>query len=213
MPGECPLSESEVHLWTVGLSAVTDPKPYFSLLSADERERANRFRQEQDWLRFVVFRAMLRTLVGRYLDRDPSAITFQYGERGKPAISDGGIHFNLSHSHDLAVYAFGIGELGVDVEWIREVEIEAIARRFFTKEECAWILANDTPAHAFFDCWTRKEAFIKAEGGGLSIPLHEFSVLRPLPWEFYSWHPADGYIAAAAVKSAKSFIHQRLEPG
>lgn len=211
MQSERPISESEVHLWTVDVTTVGDPAPFFELLSPDERERANRFRREQDWIRFVVFRAVLRILLSRYLARDPSAITFAYAEKGKPSVAGGGIDFNISHSQDLAVFAFGLGELGVDVEFIRDVEIEAIARRFFAPDECAWILSSDTPAQAFFDCWTRKEAYIKAEGGGLSIPLNTFSVLAPLPWEIHSWRPADGYIAAAAVQGQKSFIQKRLE--
>lgn len=146
-----------------------------------------------------------------YLGGNPADLVFSYGPKGKPFIEGSRVHFNISHSLDLAVYAFGTGELGVDVEWIRDVEIEAIARRFFTPGECAWILGSDTPAQAFFDCWTRKEAYIKAEGGGLSIPLDEFSVLEPLPWQFNSWRPADGYIAAVAVKGDKSFVHRIVQ--
>jgi 4'-phosphopantetheinyl transferase len=211
MDRELPLNEPEIHLWTVDATSIAEPGGFFDLLSPDERERANRFRREQDWVRFVVFRAVLRKLLGRYLGQDPAAILFRYAPKGKPSVAGGGIEFNVSHSHDRAVYAFGVGELGVDVEFIREIEIEAIARRFFTPDECVWILSSETPTRAFFDCWTRKEAYIKAEGGGLSIPLDTFSVLEPLPWHLYSWAPADGYIAAAAVKGPKSFIHRRVD--
>ena len=207
-----PLRESEVHLWSLELASDISTERFWALLSGDERERANRFRMERDWVRFVVFRGVLRILLSRYLGGDPASVAFTYAAKGKPSIASGGIHFNVSHSHDMAVYAFGIEELGVDVEWAkRAVEVEAIASRFFSPDECAWILGSGSRVEAFFDCWTRKEAYIKAEGGGLSIPLDTFSVRGPLPWELYAWKPAPDYFAAAAVKGQKSFVHRRFE--
>ena len=207
-----PLGADEVHLWTVEVTPGTDTESFWSLLSADERERANRFYMERDRVRFVMFRGVLRILLGEYLGTDPGAITFTYAEKGKPSVDGAGIDFNVSHSHNMAAYAFDIGELGVDIEWVRpDMEVRTIASRFYAPDECAWILGNQTPVEAFFDCWTRKEAYIKAEGGGLSIPLETFSVRGPLPWELYSWRPAPGYFAAAAVKGRKSFVHRLFE--
>src|SRR3954447_8432495 len=132
------VGEGEVHLWTVELIADVDTQQFWTLLSPDERERANRFRMDRDWVRFVVFRGVLRTLLGDYLGRDPAAIAFNYAEKGKPSIAGGGIDFNVSHSHNMAAYAFGNEELGVDIEWInRDVEVQAIASRFFAPDECA----------------------------------------------------------------------------
>jgi 4'-phosphopantetheinyl transferase len=206
-----PLLPDEVHLWTVQLAAAHEPNRFWTLLSPDEKDRASRFRRDRDWVRFVICRGALRILAGRYLNCDPAGLQFSYGPKGKPTLGHSGLEFNVSHSHECAVYGFSAGPLGVDVEHIREVEVEAISQRFFAPDECTWILNSDARAEVFFDCWTRKEAYIKAEGGGLSIPLEDFSVLQPLPWEFYAWRPLPGYVAAAAVKPGKSFLHWSFE--
>ena len=155
-----------------------------SVLSARERERAARFLRDEDRARFIAARAMLRHALARELGVPPAQLEFVYGGHGKPALAapfgDGGLRFNLSHSAGRALLAFAYGrELGVDLEKVRPVRFGAkIARRFFTEEEQRALDGLTAAAwdEGFFRCWTRKEAFIKAVGDGLSYPLKSFSV-------------------------------------
>ncbi len=154
-------------------------------LTADERERAARFHFEKHRRRVIVARGILRSIIARYFGidawRDPGIST--YSAKGKPALAEPKIEdfgFNLSHSGDLALYAFAPGApIGVDVEIIRPVdEMDAIAKRFFSPLEYD-MLQRVPPVdqiEAFFCCWTRKEAYIKAEGLGFWIPLDSFAV-------------------------------------
>jgi 4'-phosphopantetheinyl transferase len=153
-------------------------------LSQDELARAKRFYVERDRNRFVVARGLLRSILGRYLDIEPSHIEFIYGPYGKPSLADEfavqGIRFNLSHSDGLALYAIACGrEVGVDVERLRlDFPGREIAERFFSPREVAMLFAlpSNRQPEAFFNCWTRKEAYIKARGEGLSVPLSDFDV-------------------------------------
>ena len=175
------LPSDEIHVWTF---SVTDARPaHLGLLSDDERERAGRFRHARAYSHFVLGRATLRQILSDYLDRDPAGIFFDYGAHGKPSLSDEaetGLHFNLSHSHELAVLAMTRGRaVGVDVEQINpERATDEIARRFFSAFE--WGALQQLPAKqrtaAFFRCWTSKEAFIKLIGDGLTFPLDAFDV-------------------------------------
>ena len=180
------LDSAEVHLWQASL----DGRPadiFESFLSPDELDRANRFHFAQDRNHFVVARGLLRNLLGAYLGISRAEFRFSYGAKGKPFLLLDGqtqINFNLSHSHGRAAFAFSRGrELGVDLEYVKEdFEAELIASRFFSRAEVLALRA--VPAElrnqAFFNCWTRKEAYIKARGEGLSMPLDEFDVsLRP----------------------------------
>lgn len=178
-----------------------------ALLCEAERRRAARFRFERDRGRFVVARARLRELLGARLQARPESISFCYGRRGKPALAEpfagSGWRFNVSHCEDLAVYAFSrTGEVGIDVEAVREVrEADAIAARFFSRRENAAYraVAPRQRPQAFFTCWTRKEAFVKALGGGLSLPLGELDVSAAPPgWRLDSFAPAPGFVAALA---------------
>lgn len=152
-----------------------------TLLSLDERARADRFIHDRHRLRFVAARSGMRLILGRYLGLPPQAIRFTYGDHGKPSVSACGtlpIHFNLSHSADLAVLAVSDRyELGIDIEEIRFLK-EDVARRFFSRKEYETL--RSLPAECYLDgfyrCWTRKEAFIKAHGAGLSLPLDSFDV-------------------------------------
>ena len=176
------LAAGEVHIWSASLDQPTSE--YHQLLSVDERARAERFYFEEDSRGFILRRGMLRTLIGYYLDIEPERVQFQYGTNEKPGIPDTlnsrNLHFSLSHSNGLALYAFSHDhEIGVDIEYIRDIsKMEQIAERFFSLSENTVFqaLPESMKREAFFNCWTRKEAFIKAIGQGLSYPLDKFDV-------------------------------------
>jgi 4'-phosphopantetheinyl transferase len=175
----------ESHVWQFDLDTQSSADGQWEgLLSSDEHERALRFHFPLHGRRFSATRRLLRIVLGAYLDADPRTLCFRYSDKGKPAL--GGIHatsplrFNLSHSEDVVLLAITLGrEIGVDVEYMRpDFEFESTAHRFFSAAECE---SFDTiplaqKRLAFFNCWTRKEAFIKAKGDGLSLPLNQFDV-------------------------------------
>lgn len=184
-PSLLSLQSNEAHVWRVDLEQSPDrQESFWSLLDHEERARANRFHFEQHRRRFVVARGFLRTLLAQYLEIPPEEVRFSYGPYGKPFLSDAHrnsrLHFNASHSHELAIYAFVQDyEVGVDVEYIKEnFASEDVARQFFSTYEVETLLAlpETERSAAFFRCWTRKEAYIKAIGSGLSHPLSEFDV-------------------------------------
>ncbi len=159
-------------------------KTFHGLLSTDEQQRASRFHFQRDRNHFVLARGILRTILSRYLNVSPDQIVFSFSEYGKPALSlemdDRTLRFNVTHSHDIALYAVTRGrEIGIDIELVREdfASLE-IAEHFFSPTEVSMLysLPHASRAKAFFDCWTRKEAYIKARGEGLSYPLHKFTV-------------------------------------
>jgi len=219
------LGDDEVHVWRVDLSAAAATQTQWEqFLSPDERERTARFHFEKDRLHFSAARSWLRIVLGRYLESAPGSLRFRYAEKGKPSLDSSQeanrLTFNISHSGGLALFAFTRGrELGIDVEGIRrDFDTEAIARRFFSAAEQARLsdLPADQRPEAFFRCWTRKEAYIKARGEGLSLPLHQFDVsigigdqnallaTRPDPGEARLWSLSDleggqGFAAAIAV--------------
>ena len=178
-PTELSLQTGEVHVWRLELEQPV--ARYVELLDAEELSRANRFHFEKDRKHFTVARGSLRVLLGRYLDRDPKQVQFTYGPYGKPALPGfGPLRFNMSHSHGIALYALTEGrDIGVDVEYVRaDFTSDDIARRFFSPfevESLCGLPAEDRVA-SFFRCWTRKEAYIKATGRGLSQPLDGFDV-------------------------------------
>lgn len=219
------LPQDEVHVWRASLDQVEGHlASLMRLLSPDERERADRFHFEADRKRCVVGRGLLRLLLGHCLGRCAIQVQFQYNEFGKPILA-GGLHpslqFNLSHSGDLVLIALSRGRaLGVDVEQMRmDVAAKEIAARFFSADECRG-LASVAPAEqhaAFFSCWTRKEAYLKARGDGLSLPLAQFDVsflpgdpprllaTRHDPADLHRWilhalEGGEGYQAALAVE-------------
>jgi 4'-phosphopantetheinyl transferase len=156
------------------------------MLSHDEIARAERFHFERDRRRFVVGRGLLRAILGRYMGIESERLRFRYGEYGKPYLAEeyGGkaLQFNVAHSQDMALYAIARDrEVGVDIEYIRPFpNLMQIAEQFFSAREN--IALQAVPEHlkdeAFFTCWTRKEAYIKARGDGLSLPLDRFDVSR-----------------------------------
>jgi 4'-phosphopantetheinyl transferase len=187
----------------------------------------HRFRFEQDRRRYLIGRGLLRTLLGRYLDIAPDQPRFDYTPSGKPYLAPGlarqPLEFNISHSGELVLIAVAAGRaLGIDVEEIRgDIEVAAIATHFFSPNEqhALATLSGAARVDAFFDCWTRKEAYIKAKGDGLSLPLDQFDVslmpgegarlveTRPDPLEARRWCLAeldvgDGYKAALAAEGS-----------
>ena len=184
-PASLSLRTGEINVWRVDLEQPEDVVLQFRrTLEDDELNRADRFHFERDRRAFAVSRGFLRYVLGRYLATKPEALRFSYGPYGKPALNgehkDGSLRFNMSHSHGVGLVAVSESrEVGVDVEYIRaDFATEDIARRFFSPGEVAAFnaLPSEQRVAAFFRCWTRKEAYIKAIGRGLSQPLDGFDV-------------------------------------
>ncbi len=227
-PPECLiLQKNEVHVWQTSLK-VPDLtiQRYRKILPDYERQRADRFRFPRDRRHFTVAHAVLRLLLTRYTAIPPTEISFEHNQYGKPALCSTthqtNITFNLSHSGQRALYAFAWDrELGVDVEWTgrRIDQAEQIAERYFSPQEIERLrrLPESQKRAGFFNCWTRKEAYIKAKGHGLSLPLDQFDVsLAPgeparllqtrndppdvSRWAMRALDPGSGYTAALLVE-------------
>jgi 4'-phosphopantetheinyl transferase len=236
------ISENEIHVWVANLRC--EPHQEESLaatLSTDERARMSRLKSAQARVRFAAARSALRAILGRYLDLPPEQICFSYNRHGKPALAgeqaESLLRFNLSHSQDVALCAVAKGrEVGVDVERVRaEFAGLPIAKHFFSPSELAALqaLSPVLRTEAFFRYWTRKEAFLKALGEGLTRAPQLFTVsLRPdepVAWHDDSadarsssgWSLTDlalgsdsmrGYVAALAVEGPISALqYQRYE--
>ncbi len=181
------LSESEVHIWLVDLdAAITDLPELQTMLAADEIARAQRFHFPEHKHRFICGRGMLRIILAKYLNLEPSAIAFSYGSHGKPLLQEPFNHlsFNLSHSEGLALYIVALKrDVGIDVERVAcDREIDSIISRFFTRSEQTYLLKL-SPAErqtAFFRCWTCKEAQAKASGVGISQGLDRIDLASML---------------------------------
>ena len=181
------LPDNEVHIWRINLDIATEQvQNYHQTLSSDEQSTAARFYFQKDRDQYIVARGVLRTILSRYLDIAPDEIQFSYGTHGKPTLTNSLgveiVNFNVSHSNNLAIVGDTRGRhLGIDLEYIqRDFACEEIARRVFSPHEIATLndLPGDLKHEAFFNCWTRKEAYIKARGMGLSYPLNQFEVSR-----------------------------------
>jgi 4'-phosphopantetheinyl transferase len=173
----------EVHIWRIELDGPPSSiAALHSALSSEERERAARFRTLELRSRWTAARGALRHILAIYTGMEPSSLVFETGPQGKPALvpNSASVSFNLSHTSGLALLGIAeSGRIGVDAESIRrEIEVEDLSRRFFAEAETEEILALAPEAQlvAFFTCWTRKEAFVKALGLGLSAPLDQFRV-------------------------------------
>ena len=185
IPVNLRLLPQDVHVYQLNLDqSWAIAAHYEAVLSADEVEKAYRFRFEHLQRYYMMGRGVLRMILGRYLVIDPAAVQFIYGDHGKPALAPTmgvpTLQFNISHSHSAALLAFTYNrEIGVDIEYARKLDdANQIAEHFFSEREN--MIFRQLPAEqkrlAFFDCWTRKEAFIKAIGEGLSHPLDAFDV-------------------------------------
>jgi 4'-phosphopantetheinyl transferase len=229
------LGEGEAHIWRASLDQTAEVvADLANLLSPDERERGARYHRPVDRDRFIAGRGILRKILSAYLGFSPDKLQFTYNQYGKPAISDGqndrALNFNLSHSAELALYAVTRGRaVGIDIECVREdFATLDIAERFFSKEEVAALksLPADQRTMGFFNCWSRKESFIKAKGIGVSYPLDRFTVsLRPDDppallkvdddareagrWNLYELKPGPGYVAAVVVAGPPAALKLR----
>lgn len=221
-----PLSVGEVHLWTARLDlAEAEVAAFRTLIDEEEKARADHFHFDVHRRRFTIGRGFQRVVLGAYLDKDPASIRYRHGPKGKPALADfvqrGALFFNLSNSHDLALLALAREqEIGVDLEHVRDVaDLESLAVRNFSSGEYTKLLALPRHLHqeAFFRCWTRKEAYLKAVGDGLSAPLDRFevslgpdesarmltlegSIDRASAWTLFDLQPAQGYFGAIAIE-------------
>jgi 4'-phosphopantetheinyl transferase len=225
-----------VDTWTVDLDQPADVRAaYARALSDDELQRASRFVFERDRHHYVVCRGALRHLLAAYLDAAPGDLVFDYGHRGKPSLDGaaaGRLQFNVSHASGVAVAAVSTGApIGVDLECIsRTVEFEELAGRFFSPREAEDLLSLPVADRraAFFACWTRKEAYIKAIGDGLACPLDSFAVtLRSgeppafrwiatddaAAWTLRTFEPAAGYVAAVASRAPIAQVTSRRFQG
>lgn len=219
------MSAVNVDLWLWPLTDASGAEAeHWRVMSAEERARAERFVFPKHRLRYIHGRGRLREILAGYTGIAPEDLTFALSAYDKPRLSNDGaqsLFFNLSHSEDVA--ALGVSaeaELGVDVEWIRLLK-EDIASRYFSARECDVLraLPESEQPRAFFECWTRKEAYIKASGEGLSIPLDSFDVAfgpgvapaflridEPQPqnvldWRLHAFEPQPGCMGAIAAKT------------
>ena len=221
-------SVSPIRLIVIDLrSPPLPPSQLAAVLSSCEQARANRFHFQDLQERFRLGRGMLRHLLADSCGVAPSKLEFDYSEKGKPSLRGfPGLHFNVSHSGDLwACATGGDSPLGIDIERAKPIpDFEAISRRFFSSSECEELarFPEEERHAAFFRCWTRKEAYIKALGEGLSRGLATFSVscsadeyspvtdsASPQQWHVRSFLPADGYAGALVTTSVASILRDR----
>lgn len=221
------LRPNQAHVWCLALKGAHSPSaPIRALLDEDELLRAAKFKFELHRNRYIQARSALRKLLGQYLDCPAPSIRFRYSESGKPFLEapppPPGFGFNISHSDDVALLAFGwTAEIGVDIEKIRPLsDREEIARRFFAPGEYAVLsmLPLSERDEAFYRCWTRKEAFLKARGTGIFHGLKNFEVslvadeparllkISDAPeqvteWNLHELAPAPDFLGALAVRA------------
>lgn len=217
------LPPGEIHVWSVRLDPPSGRVEELGRpLSDDEWARANRFRFDKHRRQYVVGRGALRTLLAAYLGTRPEQVIFKYGPRGKPFLAEEtGLFFNLSNSDEMALIALVQGrEVGADIEYLKPMpDCEQIAERFFSESERVVLrgIPPERKEEAFFNCWTRKEAYLKAVGEGLAAPLDSFDVTLALgeaprmltlkgdpeaatKWLFEHLRPAPDYIGAIALE-------------
>lgn len=223
--GKLAIAPQEIHVWQADLDVQeTELTQLRATLSEDERARADRFHFEKDRRHFTAGRGFLRSLLAHYLRQKPSQLQFVYSDRGKPSLAPSlnpeQLAFNISHSNGIALYAFTRDRtIGIDLEQIRPLEDAAqLARRFFCpgEYEAMRSLPKAQQQHAFFNGWTRKEAYLKATGEGIAqLQAVEVSLLPGQPaallrvpantslerWSLYELTVRSGYAAALAVEA------------
>ena len=232
-PGQS-LKASDVHIWHASLDQPGEAVHALrAILSVDELKRAERFHFDLHRGHFVAGRGILRHLLSLYTGINPEQLQLAYTRNGKPFLpgmeDESGIRFNLSHSGGMAVYAFTRGrEVGVDIEYQRPIDdIDRIAERNFSAKEYSTLgtLPEAERLEAFYLCWTRKEAFIKAIGEGISFPLQQFDVTlipgelarlmsvegssdEARRWSMHNLTVVGGYAAAVAIEGSGCTLTQ-----
>lgn len=225
-PDTIPPLGRNVHVWAValddpGFESARRRNP----LSPEEQAQASRFRFERDQKRYVIAHAALRAILARYTSEEPANLKYVDGQSGKPKLASpwaaSGLEFNLSHSHERALVAVNSGaEVGVDIEFVRaDFKFHEIASHFFTKREVAALreLPEELQRHAFYKCWTSKEAFLKARGTGLSGKLDEVEITlagerriqihaHVAGWSLIPLHSGDEYESALVIESRAAEI-------
>ena len=227
-----PLVGTDLHVWRASLNGSSAEMLYFhSLLSKDEKERAERFYFERDRGRYIVGRGILRTLLSGYLGMDAHTVRIIYGRDGKPMLEDifnkKHLQFNLSNSNDWVVYIFGWDNpVGIDLEHVRVFDAaDDFAKQFFAAQETALLnsLTHDQKWDTFFKFWTAKESFLKAKGSGLTFPLNQVEIAlgsgndariasingdlqQAAKWRLETFNPIAGYQAAIAVEKNQGRI-------
>lgn len=213
------LAKSTIEIWQANLDECSQfQQTYWSVLSPDEQQRANRLVKPQDKSRFVVARGILRYLLGQYLNLKPQAIIFDYLARGKPILAASHhcskLQFNVSHSQQLALYAFVQSDygIGIDVEWVRAIpNFCKMVQRFLTQKESAYLLSLPPSLQqtTFFQFWTAKEAYLKAIGKGLvglqdidvtlsSSDSEQLMLLQQPSVTLYNFSPQPNFLATVA---------------
>jgi 4'-phosphopantetheinyl transferase len=216
-PGSQRLHPEELHVWAVPLHG--DPERFGAPLSAAETQRLQRFHFADHRRRYQISHAALRAILAGYLGVDAATLEFAHGPRGKPYLAGKGVSFNLSHSAKLALIGIASSELGLDIEKVRHLEsLTEIARKHFSPSEFTALdkLQGEAREMAFYRCWTRKEAYIKALGEGLSMPLDTFDVSLceeprflacrdgredPANWSMLDVSPGPEFVGAAAIRA------------
>lgn len=221
------LNDNRVHVWRANLDLPTaEINQLATFLSTDEIARANKFRFPKHQKRFIAARGILRKLLGNYLQISADNLEFAYSDRGKPrlaaSMSDSSLQFNISHSHEYALYGFTHHHpIGVDLEYLREMKDAAkMAERFFSPTEFKLLasLTSEQQQRVFFKLWTAKEAYLKAIGTGLADSLASVdisldraecpsliaikgNVAAAASWSMYSCIPAINYVATVAIET------------
>lgn len=214
--------------WRVSQWAFLQPN-FLTVLSPDETLRANRFISDLVRTRFIIGRGLMRHILGYYTNQQPQSLTFRYGTRGKPMLDNTNFSFNLSHSEDVMLLALAIcPTIGVDVEHLAPMtEMRRVAGDYFSVNEqiALFSLPPESQLSAFYRCWTRKEAYIKARGDGFSLPLDKFDVTlkpdeapcllhtleddHPDRWRFFHLDPTDGYMGAVCLPNGDWTLEMR----
>jgi 4'-phosphopantetheinyl transferase len=237
-----PLPPDEVHLWIAEPESITEPRVLeecYALLNSEEREKQRRFHFEKHRRQYLVSHALVRRCLSRYAPVPPEAWSFTLNDYGRPEVAGQGsprLRFNLTHTDGMAICAVALeADVGVDVEDTQRIgQTVEIADRFFAPAEAAALraLPVERQRERFFEFWTLKEAYIKARGMGLSLPLEQFAFTlesglpprvafdprlqdEPEAWQFFQLKPSERHQAALAVRRSgnRSVVKQFWQMG
>lgn len=222
------INDKQVHIWLVTTKNYLASN-FADYLDEQEKQRAQSFKFNRDRDCFIGSHAALRILLGKYCNCAPKTIAYKYNAHRKPILADEQkIQFNLSHSRDLAIIAISKNHpIGIDIEYMQKKDILCdLAQRFFSPQEYAEYLSlpDAQKTAGFYNCWTRKEAFVKALGIGITCPLKSFTVnMDPTKsakvlltdnnqgktdqWKLFGFNPTTDYCAAVAWHGIEKELH------